>query len=62
MLKTANAPLFLAVVAHERGAEWEKEWSLANSLLVSNKLFRRQVWIQIAGKDNGVGFLSPFVL
>lgn len=35
---------------------------LANSLLVSNKLFRTQVWIQIAGNDNGAGFLSLFML
>lgn len=34
---------------------------LANSLLVSDKLFRTQVWIQIVGNDNGVGFLSFFM-
>lgn len=43
--------------------DWEgKGVVLANSLLVSNKLFRTQVWIQIAGNDNGVGFLSLFML
>lgn len=46
-----NALLFFAVVAQECGAEWEKEWSWQT---VPNKLFRTQVWMRIAGNDNGV--------
>lgn len=60
--ETVNASVFLTVVAHWVWGWVGKGVVLANGLLVSNKLFSTQVWIQIAGNDNGDGFLSLFML